>query len=306
MIDIVMATYNGEKYIAEQIDSILNQTYKDIRIIIRDDGSIDNTLSIIEKYATKYPEKFYIVHDNVKCGNSKSNFMQAMKYSTADYVMFSDQDDFWLPDKISHTLDKMVEIEKKVGECVPVLVFGSYLPVDEALKEIKEQNNGRQEAEYKLSFNNLLVQNYVNGCLMMINRSLLDLMGDYDESILMHDWWAALIASSCGEIQHIDEIMMLYRQHGDNVVGSVNVKSLSYRINKMLAPETKKASKLYLSQAKLLQDRLGNVLDGKCKEQLADFVSLYEKNKIGRIVTLIRGRYLKSDFIRIMGQFWYI
>ena len=306
MVDIVMATYNGGKYIREQLDSILNQSYKDIRIIIRDDGSKDSTVEIIHEYEVQYPSGVILVLDDVKCGSSRSNFMQAMKYTSADYIMFSDQDDYWLPDKVQHSLDKMLEIESQIGKDKPVLVFGSYKPVDENLKEIPDNVKNRQEAAYKLAFSNLLVQNYVNGCLMMINKTLADKMGDYDDRILMHDWWSALIAAGGGKIEYIDEIMMLYRQHGCNVVGSVNVKSFKYRLKKIKDPETKKASQLYLNQAKLLYERCKASFSNKHIFELEQFINLYQKNKVKRVVGLIKGKYLKSDLVRIIGQIWYI
>lgn len=306
MVDIVMATYNGEKYIREQLDSILNQSYKRIHLVIRDDGSKDNTVEIIKEYKCMYGDCIELIEDSVKCGSSKSNFMQAMKYTSANYVMFSDQDDYWLPDKIQHTLDKMLEIEGKIGKDKPILVFGSYKPVDEKLDVIKEKQNKRQEAAYKIAFSNLLVQNYINGCLMMVNRILVDKMGNYDDAILMHDWWAALIAAGGGEIEHIDEVMMLYRQHEGNVVGAVNVKSLNYRLSKFLSPETKKANHQYLNQARILLERNANDLNESNLLALKKFIDLYKKSKIGRVIGLIQGNYLKSDFVRVVGQVWYI
>lgn len=306
MVDIVMATFNGGKYLRVQLDSILNQTYKNIRIIIRDDGSIDDTVEIIREYREKYPEKIVLISDNVQCGSSKSNFMQAMKSATAEYVMCSDQDDYWLPDKIQHSIDRMLEIEQKIGKDKPVLVFGTYQPVDENLKGIKVQKKNRQESAYKLVFTNLLVQNYVNGCLMLMNRSLADAMGDYNDAILMHDWWAVLIASGAGTVEHIDEVMMLYRQHCNNVVGAVNVKSFRYRLKKILDSDTKNANILYFNQAKLLYERNRDLLMPEHQIELERFIKLYDKKKIGRMIDLIRGGYLKSDFVRIVGQLYYI
>lgn len=306
MVDIVIATFNGEKYIRQQLDSILNQTYRDIRIIIRDDGSDDDTVLIVKEYEKKNPEKVKLIIDSVKCGSSPSNFMQAMKNTSADYIMFSDQDDYWLPIKVQHSLEHMLEIENKVGKDKPVLIFGSYRPVDENLNDIADNVKKRQEAAYKLNFSSLLVQNYVNGCLMMVNRRLLNMMGEYDDRILMHDWWAALLAAGAGEIKHIEEVMMLYRQHGNNVVGSVNVKSTRYRLRKLLDPSTRKTADLYLKQAKLLCERNNRDLKNENRESLSNFINLYTKRKLFRVISLIRGNYLKSDFVRILGQLFYI
>ncbi len=305
-VDIVMATYNGEKYIREQIESILNQTYKDTRILIHDDGSSDHTIEIINELIHEYPLKIVLISDNIVCRSAEGNFMHAMKQSDAEYIMFSDQDDVWLPHKIQMCLTKMKEIENRIGKDKPILVFGSYQPVDEELKPLEGNRNNRQEAAYKTDFTNLLVQNYVNGCLSMINRSLANKMGDYDKAILMHDWWAALIAGGGGEIHHIDNIMMLYRQHHQNAVGAVNVKSIQYRIKKIRDKRTREAGQEYLKQAKLLYQRNKEGLTLQHREELKTFIDLYQKNKPGRIIGLIKGKYLKSDLVRILGQLWYI
>ena len=232
--------------------------------------------------------------------------MHAMKQSDAEYIMFSDQDDVWLPHKIQICLTKMKEIEDRIGKDKPILVFGSYQPVDEELGPLEGNRNNRQEAAYKTEFSNLLVQNYVNGCLSMINRSLANKMGDYDKAILMHDWWAALIAVGGGEIYHIDNIMMLYRQHNQNAVGAVNVKSIQYRVKKIRDKRTREAGQEYLKQAKLLYLRNKEDLTLQHRNELKTFIDLYQKNKLGRMIGLIRGKYLKSDLVRILGQLWYI
>ncbi len=306
MVDIVMAVYNGERYLAEQIDSILQQSYRDIRLYIRDDGSADRSAQIIDSYAQRCPERVIAVRDTQTAGSACRNFMLLLQHTTADYVMFSDQDDVWLPDKVRHSLEQMEEIEQRIGADKPVLVFGSYRPVDEHLNAIHDRAGDRQEAAYKLAFSNLLVQNYVNGNLMMANRTLVRQMGTYADGILMHDWWAALLAAGGGEIRHIDEEMLLYRQHAGNVVGSKNIKSLRYRISKLLDPETKNAAALCRRQAMLLYRRNRADLSSKHRAELRQYLQLFRKGKFGRIRTLLTGGYLKSDPVRILSQLFYI
>ena len=108
-VDILLAAYNGGKYIAEQIDSILAQTYQDFRLIIRDDASTDNTVMIIDEYAAKYPDKIWVVHDDAVCKSATKNFFQLLTYAEADYVMFSDQDDYWLHHYGLHEEDRTGE-----------------------------------------------------------------------------------------------------------------------------------------------------------------------------------------------------
>ena len=307
MVDILLATYNGEKFIIEQFDSILNQTYQDFRIIIRDDGSTDSTVSIIKKYEMQYPQKIRVVQDDVKCGSSVSNFFQLMKYAESPYVMFSDQDDVWLEHKIEVTYKKVKEIEARVGKDKPVLVFGDYKPVDNQLNDIEFNSRNNQITSYKLDFNHLLVQNYVTGCLVMMNECLYKKMGEYSSEILMHDWWAALYASMFGEVCHVPEVVMLYRQHGNNCVGAVDVKSFKYRFGKFIDKETKYAQDKYREQAYMFLKRYICDFNDIQRIQVINFIDLFScKNKLVRIFRLIKGKYLKSDIVRIIGQLWYI
>ena len=111
-IDILLATYNGEKYLAQQLDSILNQSYQDFIIRIHDDNSIDGTIDIIKKYQMRYPEKIKYLDDNISTGSAKNNFEYLLNKSDAQYIMFSDQDDIWLQNKIELSIEKIINIEK--------------------------------------------------------------------------------------------------------------------------------------------------------------------------------------------------
>jgi glycosyltransferase involved in cell wall biosynthesis len=119
MVDILMATYNGEKYIRQQLDSILSQTYEQWLLYIRDDGSTDNTVEIINNYIKKYPDKIILINDEKKGLGAKLNFGETMKFSKNDYTMFVDQDDVWMNYKISKSLDIMEKQEKNmVKKCL--------------------------------------------------------------------------------------------------------------------------------------------------------------------------------------------
>lgn len=307
MIEILLATYNGEKYLREQLDSLINQTYENIRILIRDDGSIDQTEKIIDEYMKEYPDKVYRVIDNIKCGSAVSNFMELTKSATADYIMYCDQDDYWFPEKVEISLKWMKRIEGETGKTCPILVFGDYEQVNEKLEKIECKGFANQIDGYHLELNRLLVQNYVTGCLMMINKPLYLLMGEYRKEILMHDWWAALIASSMGIIYHFPQKLMYYRQHNDNVVGAVNVKSWKYRIEKFLDKKTKYMKNLYERQAACFLNCYFFDLKEDERIQMQNFISISKnRNKMKRIYLLNKGKFLKSDFIRILGQYWYV
>lgn len=232
---ILLATYNGEKYISEQIDSILEQTDKEWMLYIHDDGSRDKTVEIIEKYAKNYPEKICIV-EGATTGGAKQNFFYLFSCVEAPYYMCCDQDDVWLPEKIKSTKNEMLSLERKDNE-KPCLVFTELNVVDENLNVISEKMSEYQGLDCKkLTLNRALIQNVVTGCTMMVNRALreeLIKVIDYT-NVLMHDWWALLIATHFGKISFCEKPSIMYRQHGDNGVGARNANTIVYMLKRLL------------------------------------------------------------------------
>lgn len=232
-IAILMATYNGEKYICQQIDSILSQTCKDWELYIHDDGSTDNTIAAVESYVEKYPDKVHLI-DGKSTGGAKYNFFYLFSKVEASYYMTCDQDDVWLEKKIELTYDKMLTIENK--EDVPCLVYTELRVVDSELNTIADTMSEYQSLDcHKRTINQFILQNSVTGCTMMVNRALRDKMlriTDIDNTI-MHDWWAALVAAQFGKTAFIDEPTILYRQHGDNSLGALGINKLSYIVRRV-------------------------------------------------------------------------
>lgn len=232
-IAILMATYNGEKYICQQIDSILSQTCKDWELYIHDDGSTDNTIAAVESYVEKYPNKIHLI-DGKSTGGAKYNFFYLFGQVEAPYYMTCDQDDVWLDKKIELTYDKMLTIENKAD--VPCLVYTELRVVDSELNTIADTMSGYQSLDcHKRTINQFILQNSVTGCTMMVNRALRDKMlriTDIDNTI-MHDWWAALVAAQFGKTAFIDEPTILYRQHGDNSLGALGINKLSYIVRRV-------------------------------------------------------------------------
>lgn len=232
-IAILMATYNGEKYICQQIDSILSQTCKDWELYIHDDGSTDNTIAAVESYVEKYPNKIHLI-DGKSTGGAKYNFFYMFGQVEAPYYMTCDQDDVWLDKKIELTYGKMLTIESKAD--VPCLVYTELRVVDSGLNTIADTMSGYQSLDcHKRTINQFILQNSVTGCTMMVNRTLRDKMlciTDIDNTI-MHDWWAALVAAQFGKTAFIDEPTILYRQHGDNSLGALGINKLSYIVRRV-------------------------------------------------------------------------
>lgn len=300
MIDILMATCNGGRFLPEQLDSLLGQTVKSFRVLIHDDGSRDNTRQIIRDYESRHPQKIHLLDDGICCGSAVKNFLHLTKYASGQYVMYCDQDDVWLPEKISISLDHMKEAEAHWGTDCPVLVFAAYRPVDAALRELKKI--GDTSLRRDPVFSRLLVENCVSGCVMMCNRALYRLMGAYDEAILMHDWWAALIAAAMGQIVYIPREVMLYRQHGGNSVGAVETGSFRYRLRKLTDKETRNKKNLYYRQAALLRERFADRLGPEAASVLDGFLQIPGyKGKLHRMYALNKRKHTKSDPVSQIG-----
>ena len=233
VVDILLATFNGERLISEQIDSILNQTYTNWNLIIRDDGSTDNTIMIIKDYINKHPHKIKLIEDEKRNLGSSKNFSELLNYSKSEYIMFCDQDDVWLPDKIRLSLEKIVELENAFGREKPLLVFNDLFVVDDSLKIISDSFwRLKKRKPQNTSLNRLIVQNVITGCAMIINKMLLELSMPIAKSAMMHDWWMGLVASSYGEIGYIRAPLIYYRQHSSNVIGA-NRKSVKQFLKKI-------------------------------------------------------------------------
>ena len=134
-ISILLAAYNGEKYIREQIESVLSQTYANWELIAHDDGSSDATPAILSEYASLYPEKIRII-DAPPTGSAKDNFFFLMNNTDGQYVMFCDQDDVWHADKLEKTIAEMQSIEEELSPETPILVFSELRVTDENMNTL--------------------------------------------------------------------------------------------------------------------------------------------------------------------------
>ena len=230
-IEILMATYNGSLYVGEQIDSILNQTDSRWHLTVSDDCSDDGTDEILDSYVSKYPDKISRVYSNTRFGNAKDHFFWLMDNCSAEYMMFSDQDDVFYPEKVKCFLDEIVNVESSFGPDKPFIILSDQKVVDGELEEIapslmRYQNQYFKEFDYR----SIIMQNVVTGGAMAFNRELsLLAMSRRDRSrIIMHDWWLGIVAARFGHIAYMDKPLSAYRQHSHNVVGAKNSRSFSY------------------------------------------------------------------------------
>ena len=229
-IAILLATYNGEKYLREQLNSLLAQTAQNWVCYIHDDGSSDGTVNIAKEYAAKYGGKF-VVLDYPPLGGAAVNFLSLVNRVSEPYMMFCDQDDVWLPDKIELTMNKMIKTETdrnrqkqtETDTSIPICVFTDVKVVDAELNVIAEshiKHLGRDGS--KITFQSLLFHNCASCLSMMINRALAEYVPLQEEkpSVIIHDHLLVLLAMSDGVVSFIPESTALYRQHGNNTIGT--------------------------------------------------------------------------------------
>lgn len=214
-VDILLATYNGEAYLPEQIDSILSQSFSNFTLYIRDDGSTDSTIDIIESYCA-IDSRVKFVIDDIRARSAGKNFFELIKMSTAEYVFFADQDDIWLPNKVEKSLSKIIGIQE------PCLLYVNGLVVNKNLDDLSINvypSNG-----LIASFNNIMFHNGgIQGCALVVNKKLIDLVRDKENIYwYMHDQVMTFYAISYGQVIFLNEVLFLYRQHDSNVVGYQN------------------------------------------------------------------------------------
>ncbi len=307
MIEILLGTFNGGAFLEQQINSILEQTYHDWRMIIRDDGSTDNTVNIIEGYIEKYPNKFTLIISENASGSAKNNFMRLIQDASADYVMFCDQDDFWEPDKIQLTYNMLLQLEEEHNVATPILVHTDLVVADEQLEVIGSSFFDYMNLPRKKELKDLIIQNSITGCTVMINKSLLELMKRLEENgpILMHDHVAGILASIFGKVGLLDKPMIKYRQHGLNSVGASDANSMNYKVNRFKrgkATFKKDMEASYEQMNYLLKIYDVSVCDSLTQEMINKYSQLSQKSKLGKISFFIQYRVLKHGLIRKVVQ----
>jgi glycosyltransferase involved in cell wall biosynthesis len=296
-IAILLATYNGAPYLAQQLDSLLVQTNRDWHLLVRDDLSTDETFDILRRYQEQHPTKITIVPNEGEVLGASGNFGALLTLADAPFTMFCDQDDVWLPDKIELTLAAMQRLEALHGKAMPLLVHTDLRVVDSNLLEIAPSLWRYQKTDPSaITLNRLLVQNVATGCTVMINRSLRELAVPMPAEARMHDWWLALVAGAFGRIAHIQTPTILYRQHDCNDSGAAPL-NLIVAMRKIFAPskllKTNEFVKRLQRQAAAFLQRYGNMLPPRTRTVLEIYSCLQEQG------------FFKERYYRVKYGFFY-
>jgi glycosyltransferase involved in cell wall biosynthesis len=220
-VDIALATFNGERYLPDLLESIKQQTHNNWHIIAGDDGSTDQTAEILNAFSVDHPSRTTLLPVTKRLG-AKGNFSRILQACRSEYVLPADQDDVWLPHKIERSLHLAQAIEKENPAGTPVLVHSDASVTDETLQILDPSLWHHQNLcpEYGLKFKNLLVQNVITGCTVLANRTLLNMALPISPESVMHDWWLGLTAAAFGKIGYLTEPSLLYRQHTGNQLGA--------------------------------------------------------------------------------------
>lgn len=255
---VLLSTYNGEKYLKEQLDSIFNQKDVDVFVLASDDCSKDNTVAILEEYSKSHNLSYRI---NSKNKNFTYNFLDLIYdnlNADYDYFALADQDDFWLPEKLVCAI-KLLKEKNKHLYCSNLTV------VDSLLNNPKPMN---KFADKKATVAHLLLENICTGCTSLFDKEFaMHLAKHYPENIYLHDYWLMLVAAFSSSYVYDSNSYILYRQHGTNQIGS-NEQSL-----KAYADKLKKSKSFRIHLCEELLIGFGDDIDGKKKQYLNTFIN---------------------------------
>lgn len=236
-IAILLSSYNGEKFLREQLDSLLAQSHANFVIVIRDDGSSDGSYALLEQFAQQHPEHIHLLPEDDDNYGASGGFAFLVNYALENkaalkleqaYMMFCDQDDTWFPNKVEKQLAAMLEAEASAGSEVPVLIHSDLEVVSEQNTAIAKSLIRYQGLEIERNrFPNLVISNLVTGCTALINESLARKALPIPADAIMHDWWLALVATAFGRLIFLDTPLVHYRQHGNNTIGAKEFTKVS-------------------------------------------------------------------------------
>lgn len=295
-ICVLMSTYNGEKYLEEQLDSIINQKNVQVDILIRDDGSTDNTLKILEKYSKKYENITYYTGKNLRSAQSFMDLIYSC--SEYEYYAFADQDDVWDLDKLEIGISYLNKDYHLYG-CKKRIVDKNLIPLKQ-----------KDEIPLNLSLGSVLLKCHISGCTMVFDKFLRDTILKYrPREITMHDSWVLKVAICIGKVYFDNNAHMDYRQHENNVVGAKN-KFFKRMKRNILELKIRKKKSVLIEMANDLYVNYNKYLDNYNKDYLYYFTRSKE-NYFFRL-KLITSNFLKGNsffyifVIKILILFGYI
>ena len=272
-----MATYNGEKYLVEQLDSIINQTYHNWNLLIRDDNSTDKTLEIIQNYHKK-DKRIKILKDNKGNLGIVRNFEELLKSSESEFIMFSDQDDIWVENKLDMYL-KMIEKIKNKG----FMIHSDAILFDKNKSNILKDTFISKKAINR-GLENVFFNYFVQGATILISKEIKNFILPFPKEVYLHDRYIHLISELFFERIFVNKALIYYRQHGDNQIGAKNT------IRELL-------SKRYFDERdrqliKVIYNKYGSLLTEDKKKLIEEYFKITDikKNRFNRFLNLKKSK----------------
>lgn len=305
-VDIALATYNGARFLPEQLDSLAAQTWPSIRLWVSDDGSHDNTLQVVEEWRNTLDVHVAPMEPQ---RDITRNFENALRFTDAPYIALCDQDDVWDSRKIALLQAKVAVLESRYGKDTPAVAFCDLSIVDEALKVINESHFESSIKSGEASkFRDFVLNNHVPGCAMLMNRALLDIALPFPP-IDIHDHWLIQIAAIFGHIGYVDLPLVQYRQHGSNSIGLARVGESSlakaFRILTTLPFELIARRRTWTKQAAAVRNnmaQLRNRFGDRLPEEARTIVSaILDTTDVGRIKRVLAGARHGERAIDVFG-----
>ena len=300
--EVLLATYNGEQYLEEFLDSVSRQTIPPVRILVSDDRSSDNTIPILKQWISRNTINVKILPVcEYRLGCTK-NFERLLYTSTCDYIMLADQDDIWDSDKAELMISCMIKAENNTNKTIPILVHSDLRIVDRcgsliAPSFFKYQKINPLKADYL----SVSLQNIVTGCASLLNRSGIVAALPFPETIILHDWWLALVVSCTGKILYISRPTLSYRQHERNLVGAKgDLINLSKNIRFLINPS------FSISWLKRVFKQLNNLVSRQMitnADAIENIEMLMHGNIIVRILAARKLCLSKHGFVKTLGLY---
>ena len=304
-IDILLAVYNGERYLRPFLDSLAAQSFRDFRLVVSDNRSTDGTAGILQEYARRLRHGVAVLPPPEEVASARANFARVTEAGDAPYVMYADADDVWHEDKIEKTFIAMKGAEGQFGANGPLLVHADLRVVDENLQCLARSFWRYQFIDpERTRLNHLLVQNCITGCTAMLNRPLLLLGRPIPREAIVHDHWHALVASAFGHIVSVGEPLIEYRQHGGNVTGAKRwgARYMMRRARRLYAENGARENiDLNVRQARAFLARFDDRLDREQRQLIENFATIREQGALLRRWKLFRYGLWKTGLARNLG-----
>lgn len=304
-IDVLLAVYNGERFLRPFLDSLVRQSFRDFRLVISDNRSSDRTVSILEEYRAKLMHPPVILPPPDIVVSAHANFARVTEKAEGQYIMYADADDVWHSDKIDKTFAAMKQAERQFGVSTPILVHSDLAVVNEQLRCLHRSFWRYQFVDpRRTALNQLLVQNCVTGCTVMLNSPLLELGRPVPQDACAHDHWFALVASAFGHIVVVPESLIDYRQHDRNVTGAKKwgARYVAERASRLYAADgAHETIALNIRQARVFLSRFDGRLGSAQMLTVQSFAGIRDRGVLSRRLALIRNAFWKRGVVRNLG-----